>query len=814
MRTRHALLGLLSFVVLLSPTSAQGPAARTDAQGDPLPPGAIARLGTVRLRHGRPIRAVAFVPGSGEGATPVLVSGSEDYTIRFWDLSSGKETRRFTGHEEAVADLAFTPDGKVLVSVGWDHTARIWDMATGKLLHTIGDAYGQVHAVAVSPDGKTIAWGSEDRIVRVGDLKEGKEILSLPGHGNPIRDLAFSPDGKMLASCSADHAVFLWDPATGKLLRRLTGHTSSLVAVAFTPDGKLLSAGNDSTLRLWDPATGKELKQAKSPKVPTAFALAPDGKSVAWADVVGGLHTWDLTTGKVAANVAKSPVRIHSLAYSPDGKLLVGGGEEASLAVFDMPAGKQRRYTDGHPGWVKSLAVSPDGSKLYSGGTDGTYRVWDLKTYKLLDTHKASDAPGHGVTLALSADGKRLVTASGRNVRVWETATGKQLRRLGSTTTTTSWFTPVVFSPDGKYLASSGGTTVYLWDVATGRAVRTFRPVSQWANSLAFSPDGKYLAIGRADKSLRLWEVGTGRMVREFKGHTRNIASLAFSPDGKMLASWSGDRSAIVWEVATGKERRRFYVGFRSGVIGYMPLTFSPDGKLLAAGCQDYTARVWEVATGKEVARLAGHQGWVRGIAFTPDGDRLITGAQDTSILVWDLREARKKATGLGAPVDAGDAGACWEDLAGEDAAGAYRALCLLAGSPKVALPLVREKLLKDLVTADPAEITRLIRELDAEEFAVRERATAALIRLGPAARPPLETLLKGDPTPEAHFRARRILDQLEEKGPSGDGLRNLRVVEALERMGTPEAREVLEGLTRVPGLTTEARAALARMGR
>ena len=100
---------------------------RTDLFGDALPPGAIARMGTVRLRHEAQVSCVAFAP---DGKT--VASASEDKTVRLWDTATGKEIHQLRGHQRWVNSVVFSPDGKMVASASADHTVRLWDAASGK----------------------------------------------------------------------------------------------------------------------------------------------------------------------------------------------------------------------------------------------------------------------------------------------------------------------------------------------------------------------------------------------------------------------------------------------------------------------------------------------------------------------------------------------------------------------------------------------------------------------------------------------------------------------------------------------------------
>jgi hypothetical protein len=122
---------------------------------------------------------------------------------------------------------------------------------------------------------------------------------------------------------------------------------------------------------------------------------------------------------------------------------------------------------------------------------------------------------------------------------------------------------------------------------------------------------------------------------------------------------------------------------------------------------------------------------------------------------------------------------------------------------------------LKVVPAADAQRIHRLAADLDSDSFAVRERATAELQRLGGSAEAALHRVLAGRPSPEVRQWAERILQRREHRVISAEELRMLRAVEVLERTGVPEAREVLRALAGgapEAWVTREAKAALERL--
>jgi len=523
-------------------------------------------LKQIRTGHTGPVRTVAV---SEDGAR--AVSGSDDGTVRVWDLTTGTEQAALTGHAGEVFSVALTPDGTRAVSGGSDRTVRVWDLTTGS----------EQAALTTGSEQAALATGSEQAV--------------LSGHTRTVWSVAITPDGALAVSGSGDGTVRVWDLATGTEQAALTGHAGEVFSVALTQDGtRAVSGGSDGALRIWDLAT--RLQQA----VVTghtgwvrAVMLAKDETLAVSGGEDASVRIWDLATGREQATLTGHAGEVFSVALTPDGTRAVSGGDDGTVRVWDLTADREEAATTG---WIFSTAVTGDNARAVSGGSDGTLRVWDLATRREQATLTGHTRPVFGV--ALTPDGTRAVSGgSDRTVRVWDLTAGSEQAVLSGHTRPV-W--SVAITPDGALAVSgSGDGTVRVWDLTTGNEQAALTSQASEVFSVALTPDGTRAVSGGSDGTLRVWDLTTGSEQAVLSGHTRPVWSVAITPDGALAVSGSGDGTVRVWDLTTGNEQAA--LTSQAGEVFSVALT--PDGTRAVSGGSDRTVRVWDLTTGTEMAR-------------------------------------------------------------------------------------------------------------------------------------------------------------------------------------------------------------------
>jgi RNA polymerase sigma factor (sigma-70 family) len=807
-----------------------------DVLGDPLPAGALARLGTPRPGLG-PDARMALAP---DGKTAVTVCMASVRGLQFWDVATGKLLRRLEGSGQSVC---YSPDGKLVAAsfddLNNDRRVCLWDAASGKRLAQLQLAAGHyMCSVAFSPDSTILAVGGSQTVANAPNSPCKSTVALWRWDGTSlkpfwqattdgeapyrgIKALAFAPDGKTLATgCHGNNTINLWNVASGKEIRQFKASGPGVGALSFSPTGHALASGSeDGAVELWDPASGTRHWQRLQVGEVQALAFAPDGKTLA----VGGGHCMSLTPARngnrpflvlldaTAGNEARrllSRDSVGSVAFSRDGKVLAAAlSVDNTLRFWDGITGQELPWGEGHYCHVFAVAVAEDGQLAATAGDHGQIIVWDLakaKPQRHLEGHDSSVF----ATRFLPA-GKLLASASyDQTVRLWDLATGNEALRLDAKSKA-GYLNSFAVSPDGKLAAASNhhGGNVYVWNLATGQRLHTLDHGERGVSCLAFSPDGQILAAGefasREGKNrIILWNAWPGTKLREFRGDDHGVVSVAFAPDGRMLAATGSYSEPLAfWEVASGKK----LFGLPCAPNGLV--AFSPDGKTMAWASRQESICLWEIASKQVRHKFAGR---AETLAFSPDGRTLVSGSLgEATALVWDVTGLRLQGQAP-AGLSAEQLGMLWKALASLNAEQAGRAIWSLTTDPKKTIPFLLERM-HALSAVDARRIAQWIADLDSQSYKVRAEAEKQLLTLGKRAEPALRETLAGPVSLEVGRRITKVLQTLEVADPW------LRSMEVLEHIGSVEARQALEQFARdIPNdlYRQEAQAAVLRLAK
>jgi hypothetical protein len=475
-------------------------------------------------------------------------------------------------------------------------------------------------------------------------------------------------------------------------------------------------------------------------------------------------------------------------------------GEEKPQPPTGRPEGviaRVGRPPAAHQGPIQALAFSPDGATLVTVSRDAAV-AWDAKTgrrQRRLFPRSDEDKGELGAQLAFAPDGRTIAVARAARGYLLLDAHGRRPPVPGPGQVPESAVDAMTFSPDGKLLALSGNGTLVVFRAGEDTPFWQFRAHGFNHRAIAFTPDGKVLAAVYHSGLPIMLAAGPDRRASLLRSG-RDICyavAVCFARDGRSLTAAYEDGPVLLWEVASGRLRHEFpRMDPALGHDSACPTVFSPDGRLLARGTpKQGGVSLFDVPTGKEVWRRTRHAGAVLCLAFSPDGKTLASGGEDGTAVLWDV--SRVKPADLPhrqERLSAKQLEALWSDLAADDAAKAYRAVLALSADPDRGLPLLAQR--TQLSAEQRKRLARALTDLDADDFHVRERASAELEKLADLAGDELRLTREVSPSAEVRRRVERLLEKLDRPVLTPERLRRERALEALERASAAAKRELL----------------------
>ena len=334
-----------------------------------------------------------------------LASGSDDNTVRVWNILTGEQVHMVKGPDKDVAAMAFSPAGLFALSLRGCEV-QIYDVWTGERMYGLGFSCLRESCLAFSPNGNVLA-STAQSMIREGATGERSTMRvwhSYIGDAMFFRNtdeyrsadtaLVLSDYG-LVAALSCDDDVRLWNALTGEDVHHFQAE-DPLHAVTLSPDGSILVTASSASITLWNTSTYKEVRRYLGPRTYVAdMCFSPDSSVLVSADDMGLVRLWDTSIRERPSIIEHTSFREHTfsekieipatstnVAFTEDGSLLAAGSSDGTIRLWKPPMYEKAVTLIGHQDSVWRVALSTDNSMLATTSADDTIRLWDISTGK------------------------------------------------------------------------------------------------------------------------------------------------------------------------------------------------------------------------------------------------------------------------------------------------------------------------------------------------------------------------------------------------------------------------------------------------
>lgn len=567
-------------------------------------------------------------------ATPQIVSGSADASVRLWNADDGKMIRQMA-HAGPVTSIAVRPDGLRIAAAG-GNVARLFTLADGKQVAEMkGDYRAQAFAAQATKNNDAakalVASRKTELAAAEKDIAPKTEATKKAMEALAAADKTLME--KAEASKKATEAKTAADKASTDAAAEAKVAADKLVEAKAAADKEKDNKDLAEAVKVAEKASAEAADKAKK---------AVDAATAAAKPVMDAEKPFkDAESAKAAAQrVADEANTLLKKATDlvPATKTLIETAEAAQKKAEEAQAAATKASTDSEQP-IRTVAFSPDSYQLATAGDDKLVHTWNSNDGVADEVFAAHSAPI--VTLAYTADRSIASGSADKSAIVWDASPEWTLERTIGGMESGVFIDRIIsldFSPDGKLLATGGGEPsrsgeLKLWNVADGKLAREIPDAhSDTVFGIDFSADGKLLASSAADKFVKVFDVDSGKFIRSFEGHTHHVLGVSWQAGGKSLASCGADNVVKVWNYETGEQARTIQ-GYGKQVTS---IAFVGDSQNAITSSGDKSVKLVRADNGQNVRTYAGGTDFMNSSAATPNGKIVVGGGQDSVLWIWN----------------------------------------------------------------------------------------------------------------------------------------------------------------------------------
>jgi WD40 repeat protein len=569
----------------------------------------------------------------------ILISASEDKTIKVWDMEIFKCIQTLTEHTSSITTL-IPINQKSFASGSTDKSIKIWEynsdafVSSFRNVETISESSESIIALAVLNETKLVI-SSVDRYIKVFNKSiEIKQINELKGHSKSVQDIVVLDDN-LFASCSGDKTILIWNNSIQTV--NLTEHTDDVYALEYSRESNLLISGSkDTTIRLWNTSSSFILITTLYYHEDSVNALLIlQNQTLISGSCDNKIVVWNLNTFRVNLELEGHKGCVNTLVSYNSDKYLVSGSTDTTIIIWDISNKfKLKEILKGHENLVNSVAIYQE--NIVSASSDKSIKIWSNFERSIEKTSVHNDRIP---TICVLDDGLIVTGSYDTKIKIW-----RQMSQTLELVETLSDHFGVIYSlkclSNQKFISSSLDQTVKIWQKTEKNTFECVKTINHDSQVTSISVLNNFIISGEIKGKINIWNKSSFELLSNLSGHIDTIWYLV-SLNNKSFASASEDTTIKIWNQEINGSSFKCVQNLTEHSSTVYALAVLKE-KFLASGCYNGLIKIWQLNNFSLIKTLTKHIFSILGFAVL-DNDKFISVSPDKKMIIWDIETLTEK---------------------------------------------------------------------------------------------------------------------------------------------------------------------------
>ncbi|XP_033116394.1 NACHT domain- and WD repeat-containing protein 1-like isoform X2 [Anneissia japonica] len=490
-----------------------------------------------------------------------IISGSTEI-IMVYEMNSGQDIHRLTGHTLPVSCICISNDDQILVSGSEDKSIKVWSVVTGNLLADRKEFEGEVSKVAITDDRHILAGDKSGGIKIFSTLKNdnGLDVTSKHAIQTPddarVFSLCASNDGNWMV-VAADRAVLVYSINDGSLKHTLTGHDDVIDCVAVTYSDKyIVSGARDNIMIVWDLSTGQLIENLEGQQVEVSNLVLTGDIVISTSVVSQYIKLWSTEEKYISHYNLFFRDQSGVIAITRDKNFVLHySTNPPEVVVWCCQRREPVLSQKLHNARVTSIATCRDNNTVLSGDVEGVLLIWNINTTDVISKHAFKDSIRH---ISIRQDDQYAAVAHEKKISLWDIKTNTIVKTWSPQLEAQDIIECVLLTNDNQVLCGMNTGLVLVFG-KDGTDVRSLSQCKSKVTCLALSPNEDVLAVGSENTCVPVWDWKKGILIKIIE-ETFSMVSMAFTEDGRYLVTGSADKLIRIWQLSDGSFYLSHYI--------------------------------------------------------------------------------------------------------------------------------------------------------------------------------------------------------------------------------------------------------------